>query len=547
MPSLSRTYRPQTFAEITGQEQIKETLRLEAQTGKLGHAYLFAGPRGVGKTTLARIFAKSLNCLDRKDGEPCNACAACQDFNSGKSLDFIEMDAASNTGVDNVREAIVEHVRFAPHARKFKTYVLDEAHMLSTSAWNALLKTIEEPPPYAVFIFVTTELHKVPQTIQSRCQRFDFKRVSNESLAAKLTRIASEEGAEVQPEVIKSIIARSDGSVRDAESLLGQLLSLGEKKITAEIASLVMPISRLPLAAEILATWSKRELGPALMKADELEEQGIPLLPLFDDLIQAIRLLLLAGDLPEWKKNLESGDDGEKALAKIVGVFPSEELSDMALMLMERRRDAKQGADVRFCLELASTAVAVGMLPHSGLKKTPNRELTPKNDDRSDGQAPGPSGGGIADGGPKTKTEQQQETGTHPPSEKTSENHGDDSPAAQVTLGQVMGRWPAIMKLLDEKSPSLTFVLKISQPVAIEGNLVTIRFQYPFHKEKILGDLKNRRIVEDCARQALGAPDLKLDGIVGDAPVAKDESQRDTVASLLKTFGGNLVEESGTP
>ena len=542
MPSLSRTYRPQRFAEITGQDPIKETLRLEAQTGKLGHAYLFAGPRGVGKTTLARIFAKSLNCLDRKDGEPCNACAACQDFNSGKSLDFIEMDAASNTGVDNVREGIVEHVRFAPHARKYKVYVLDEAHMLSTSAWNALLKTIEEPPPYAVFIFVTTELHKVPQTIQSRCQRFDFKRVDNASLAAKLARIASEEEAQVAPEVIASIIARSDGSVRDAESLLGQLLSLGEKKITAEIASLVLPISRLPLAAEILETWSKRELGPALKIADDLEEQGIPLLPLFDDLIQAIRLLLLAADLPSWKMKLAAGDDGEKALAKIVGVFPSEELSDMALMLMERRRDAKQGADVRFCLELASTAVALGMLPHSSFKKVNSCESTVDNHSQQDE----PPKRGANDSETKSLSQTQTRPGSSA-SEKTVDDAALDTPNIQVTLGQVLGRWPAVLKLLDEKSPSLTFILKISEPISVADNLITLRFQYPFHKEKILDDLRNRRIVEDCIRQALNAPGLKIDGIVGATAATKDEAKHDMVASLLKTFGGKLVEETGTP
>jgi DNA polymerase-3 subunit gamma/tau len=542
MPSLSRTYRPQRFAEITGQDPIKETLRLEAQTGKLGHAYLFAGPRGVGKTTLARIFAKSLNCLDRKDGEPCNACAACQDFNSGKSLDFIEMDAASNTGVDNVREAIVEHVRFAPHARKYKVYVLDEAHMLSTSAWNALLKTIEEPPPYAVFIFITTELHKVPQTIQSRCQRFDFKRVDNASLAAKLARIASEEEAQIAPEVIASIIARSDGSVRDAESLLGQLLSLGEKKITAEIASLVLPISRLPLAAEILETWSKRELGPALKIADDLEEQGIPLLPLFDDLIQAIRLLLLAADLPSWKMKLASGDDGEKALAKIVGVFPSEELSDIALMLMERRRDAKQGADVRFCLELAATAVALGMLPHSSFKKVNSCESTVDNHSQQDE----PPKRGANDSETKSLSQTRTRPGSSA-SEKTVDDAADGAPNIQVTLGQVLGRWPAVLKLLDEKSPSLTFILKISEPISVADNLITLRFQYPFHKEKILDDLRNRRIVEDCIRQALNAPGLKIDGIVGATAATKDEAKHDMVASLLKTFGGKLVEETGTP
>ncbi|MCI0478978.1 DNA polymerase III subunit gamma/tau, partial [Candidatus Uhrbacteria bacterium] len=157
--SLSRTYRPKTFADITGQDAVKETLRKEVATGKLGHAYLFSGPRGIGKTTAARIFAKALNCASPKDGEPCDACDACREMREGRAIDFIEMDAASNTGVENIREAIVEHVRFAPSPGRRKVYVLDEAHMLSTASFNALLKTLEEPPPYAIFILATTELH----------------------------------------------------------------------------------------------------------------------------------------------------------------------------------------------------------------------------------------------------------------------------------------------------------------------------------------------------------------------------------------------------
>jgi DNA polymerase III subunit gamma/tau len=193
MPTLSRTYRPHFFADVTGQGPITETLRLEIATNKIGHSYLFSGSRGIGKTTVARIFAQALNCLARKEGEPCGICEACLEFQTGRSLDIIEMDAASNTGVDNIREAIVEHVRFAPSSRKYKVYILDEAHMLSTSAWNALLKTIEEPPEYAVFLFLTTELHKVPATIQSRSQRFDFHRITNQDLTKRLQEILLQE------------------------------------------------------------------------------------------------------------------------------------------------------------------------------------------------------------------------------------------------------------------------------------------------------------------------------------------------------------------
>ncbi|MFA5185507.1 MAG: DNA polymerase III subunit gamma/tau [Patescibacteria group bacterium] len=547
MPSLSKTYRPQQFADITGQDSIKETLRLEVLTGKIGHAYLFAGPRGVGKTTLARIFAKALNCLKPNKGEPCGECDACLEFSSGKSMDFIEMDAASNTGVDNVREAIIEHVRFVPHSKKFKVYVLDEAHMLSTSAWNALLKTIEEPPPYAIFIFVTTELHKVPATIQSRCQRFDFKRIPPEALVKKMKSIAESEGVTIDPAVIQTIVSKSDGSARDAESLLGQLISLGEKDISPELASIVLPLSRLPMAADLLGCWADRELGRALKSIEELEEQGIPLLPLFDDLIQAIRLLLLATDSKEWKLKLETGDEGDKALAKLVGRYKPAELSEMALMLMERRRDAKQGADARFCLELAATAVAVRALPNS-----------PKSESPGKGNSGGPTSGGSSVTGPeKSKIPETASSGHEGVPEpeivplesepEKAEEEPVSSTNVNLTLGQILGRWPAVLKAVDEKSPSLTFVLKISRPLAISGNIITIGFQYPFHREKILGELKTKRMVEDCFRSVFNSAELRLDGVVGELPEEQKQVSRDNAANLLKVFGGNVVEEASTP
>jgi len=543
MSSISRTYRPQVFSEITGQEPIKETLRLEAASGKIAHAYLFAGPRGVGKTTLARIFAKALNCTNPKDGEPCDVCDSCKDIGSGRSLDFIEMDAASNTGVDNIREAIVEHVRFVPHAKKFKIYVLDEAHMLSVSAWNALLKTIEEPPPYAVFIFVTTELHKVPQTIQSRCQRFDFKRVSEEDLAIKLKRIAAKEAVEMDDAVVASIISRSDGSVRDAETILGQLISLGEKKINIELANLVMPISRLPLAAQMLETWSSRKLEDALAVVAETEEQGIQLVLLFDDQIQSIRQLLLAADSAKWHDKLANGDEGEKKIASLKGVFQAAELSDMALMLMERRRDAKQGADPRFCLELAAAAVALGLLPNSPKGYASGRTDAPPKPPSTPTQPSKP-----AEKPPAVENKPEQpkaESVSSKIAEEAKEAPISDGTGVSLNMGQVFAKWQALIKAVDAISPSLTFILKISRPISLQDSLMTISFQYPFHKEKMLGDIKTKRLLEDCMRKVYGIDNLRAEGIVGPPIQEGADKKADTVSSLISAFGGQVVGESG--
>ncbi|MFA5935256.1 MAG: DNA polymerase III subunit gamma/tau [Patescibacteria group bacterium] len=529
--SLSRRYRPQTFADVTDQDNIKETLRKEVATGKIAHAYLFSGPRGVGKTTTARIFAKALNCEKKKNGEPCNACGPCTEANEGRLLDLIEMDAASNTGVDNIREAIVEHVRFHPSRAAYKVYILDEAHMLSNAAWNALLKTLEEPPSYAVFILATTERHKVPATIVSRCQQFDFKRIPDEPLAERVRVLAKNEGVTVDGNVVTSIVRHSDGCVRDAETLLGQIVALGEKNITVEIASLVIPISRLPVAANLLDVCSRRELGPALAEVARLEEEGLPMLPLFDDLLEAVRQLLIAGSDKKMAERLATGDEGEKRLVTLIDRYAAAELGDIALMLMERRRDAKQGADPRFAMELAVTAITLGILPHG----------------------PRSGGGGTAVVKSEPIIPKVVSTQPAPPIAETviekpvEQSIAPSIPAEPgiVTLAQAQRAWPVMVKTLSETGPSLAFVLKTSRPIETSGSVITIRFQYPFHRDKILNDIKNRRLVENAYNKALKMEGIHLEGLVGEDAQVTEKRSADMVSNILKAFGGQVVEETG--
>lgn len=543
MASLSRTYRPSTFADITDQGPIKETLRREVATGKLGHAYLFGGPRGVGKTTTARIFAKALVCLVPKDGEPCNACAACVEASEGRALDIIEMDAASNTGVDHVREAIVEHVRFAPVARARKVYILDEAHMLSTSAWNALLKTLEEPPAYAVFILITTELHKVPATILSRCQRFDFGRIPDGPMGERIRWIAGQEKVEVADDVVKLIVAKSEGCLRDAESLLGQLFALEEKKIDLAAAALVLPVSRLPLAAETLLIWSKRSLPDVFAQIAGLEDAGVAILPLIDDLILAIRRLLRAAETPAEAKKLVEGDEGEKKLAQVVGLFAPAELTEMALTLMERRRDAKQGVDPRFCLELAASTVVLGMLPHgpgasaapvlASPTPAPARPMAPAPVAAPKPAAPMPVPA------PKPAPAASVPTAAAPAPAPTP-----SLPSVAFTLDDVLIAWPKFMRWIEEKSPSLSFVLRVVKPARVEGGLVWLRFQYPFHREKVVGDLKTKRLVEDGLGEAMKVK-VQVDGVVEAEP--ESGQSHGMVDAVLKAFGGEVVEDLPAP
>ena len=289
---LARKWRPQVFEELVGQEHVTRTLQNAIAANRLAHAFLFTGPRGVGKTSAARILAKAMNCLKGPTQTPCGKCENCQEIANSNSIDVLEIDGASNTGVDNVRE-LRENVRYLPSKSKYKIYIIDEVHMLSTSAFNALLKTLEEPPPHVLFIFATTEPHKIPLTILSRCQRFDFKRVPLSLILERLRAIASAEGVEVDDDTLMLIAREAEGSMRDAQSLLDQAVSYGGTEIKEADVLTLLGIADRKILFDLSAAIFQKDTKGCLSLVDELYSLGYDLGQFCKDFLNHFRNLLV--------------------------------------------------------------------------------------------------------------------------------------------------------------------------------------------------------------------------------------------------------------
>lgn len=355
---LARKWRPKVFADVIGQDHVTLTLRKAVEKERLAHAYLFSGPRGCGKTSTARLLAKVINCEGRRGSEPCNECSSCVAVNEGTHLDMIEIDGASNRGIDEIRD-LREKIGYASAGGRSKIYIIDEVHMLTPQAFNALLKTLEEPPPHVYLVFATTEPHKVPATILSRCQRFNFKRLELPELSGQLEMICREEKVDYDEEALVMISRRADGSMRDAESLLDQCISALDKKVDIETVRRVLGLVDSQVVTGLLDYVSRRDRKGVLEVIDRVVSSGLDLEELFLAYIEGLRNLLVLKvgeeDSADW---LDLTSAEIESLSKIGGAFSTEDLLYLFSGAARSFREFKGASQPRYHLEAALTEAA---------------------------------------------------------------------------------------------------------------------------------------------------------------------------------------------
>lgn len=351
--ALYRKWRPSVFEDVKGQEHIVTTLKNQLMAQRIGHAYLFCGTRGTGKTTIAKLFAKAVNCEHPIDGSPCDKCPTCQAINHQNSMNVIEIDAASNNGVDNIRE-IKEQVQYSPTSGRYKVYIIDEVHMLSMGAFNALLKTLEEPPSYVIFILATTEVHKIPVTILSRCQRYDFKRITVDTISNRLMDLMKKERIEVEEKAIRYIAKAADGSMRDALSLLDQCIAfyLG-KKLTYDNVLEVLGATDSTIFAKLFLAVHEKNVNQILSIIEETMMSGKELTQFVTDFLWYLRNLLLIKIKAEAEDILDMSTDTIEVLKQQAKIVETEELMRYVRIVSELSNQVKYAVQKRVVVEVA--------------------------------------------------------------------------------------------------------------------------------------------------------------------------------------------------
>lgn len=488
--TLYREWRPRSFEEVVGQRHVTQTLTNALSSGRLAHAYLFCGPRGTGKTSVARILAKAVNCENGIGPSPCGVCDMCKSISQGSSLDVFEIDAASNRGIDEIRD-LREKARFAPAEGRYKVYIIDEVHMLSNEAFNALLKTLEEPPPHVLFILATTEAHKVPQTIASRCQRFDFHRLSVRDIAGRLDLVVEKNEAVLSPEARDYIARRADGALRDAIGLLDQCISYAGNKVELPHVLEVVGGTREDVFFQLTEALGSGDHAAILEVLAEQVSTGADLRQFYREYLGHWRDIMLARVCRDPATLVDLPPSSVERLIKIAQSFSVEQISAVLAHLSSKETDMRWTSQPRLLLELAllelagpgREEVAAAPVPPT----VPARAATPAevpSPARARANAPASVTPAMpvasaAPAAPAPPVTPVQPAVAKPPVTPP-------APSDDRLLASVVSRWEQVLDYVKRKNPVTHAMLREGRPIAIRGNHVVIGFRpgYEFHRDR---------------------------------------------------------------
>ncbi|MFH1202552.1 MAG: DNA polymerase III subunit gamma/tau [Candidatus Omnitrophota bacterium] len=541
---LARKWRPQELDEVIGQDHITKTLKNAILNNRLAHAYLFSGPRGVGKTSTARIFAKSLNCEKGPTVKPCQKCVACREITESRSLDVIEIDGASNTGIDNVRQ-LRENVKFSPVNGRFKIYIIDEVHMLSDAAFNALLKTLEEPPAHVKFVFATTQPHKIISTIISRCQRFDFRRVPALKITEKLEKITASEKLNVDKRVLFAIARASDGSIRDAESILDQLVSFSKEKLQVSDVVSLLGILEQESLFELTEYIIKKDSLGALKLLDRLINEGKDTAQFIPHLLEHFRNILVAKIGKDSLKGLiDLTAENQETIYKQSQFFSISELLNIMNLIISTGETTKRLETLRIPLE-----VLLVKLTHSGPSALKEKQENNPHTLSSIKMPQQPK----ARNNPVNPTSipkiMEPKINAAKLVEPLEEPHSPNEPKAEeanthiTDIAQIKNVWPDLINELGKVKMSTATYLQEGAPLKIEKSLLTVGFakSASLHRE-VLEKNDNKSLIENTLNNLLNTK-LRINfttteiGKTGSTERKEDES---FIKSALETFRGRV-------
>ncbi len=480
-----RKWRPQTLSEVLGQDPVTQTLRHAVESGKVAHAYLFCGPRGTGKTSTARILAKAINCPDQAGGEPCNACDMCHSITEGRALDVIEIDAASNRGIDEIR-SLREKANYAPSLAHYKVYIIDEVHMLTEAACNALLKTLEEPPGHVIFILATTEAHKMIPTIVSRCQRFNFHRLRQTEIMDKIKLICEREGIHIEPSALELIARAATGSLRDAENILQQMIAYYGNQIEFAKVQTELGIGWDSRVRQLVRCIVNRDVAAGLKAINDLNIDGVDLRQFNLSLVEYLRVLLLVKSRCEEALDVTSEDLSE------MGSLTANATMDYLLKAVKSFAGIDFRSDNYSALPLELALLDCALSPSTGHEqptKTRPSEIADDTamielSDRVESEVP-------------TVALEPNRVGTEIQSEEISQN-----------IDYLRSHWREFIKSLRGEGSSGNldaFLRSACDPVDLDDDTLVLGFYYSFHKEKI-EDAKYRYLLEKKLKEVFGRP-----------------------------------------